>query len=603
MTRIIARGGGEAYADLVLKGIEETFPTFEAPAFHWTEEETGLRLRFLAPYRLHIGRVFYDLVSRWLLPPRRIDIPSFISVDFSLPDLGEQLYTFAEIAVHLGRDVPWEEVRHNLKILDAEIRLGLVSVYHASRLLEVPLPHASEKSPLIQERVSLLIERRPDEIDYDIFGEMQSFLVMSREEFKAPRDATHLSRLIALFYLFRKSLERDTETSPERRPIRLKIGRISLEALWGQRHVCGICLGTRLVRSRERFEESHLIQAIHSILPDVVPVDGSFFSSEGEEGSVRILYLEIEAKGGEISRDDLSKLRRLLPTAARERVEVMARPLFMPRNEEEVIRSIVTLARELHFIRDLPQVVVLFDAQDEGLLSFHVILVRLLLPDTRPLEELFHRKETSLRYFPEQEKRVGLLRKRYPKEALVFRLAFSSDPFLRDDRSVDLYRARQWLIEELQNVVGEVRDYNGGMISKEIELLGAVKTLIGPMRRTDEVLLEALFHAIAPLEMRALLSPLLLKHLFTTWSHLISSPEEESVSHAEGDLFSLASRRDLTARLAALPKTPLIISRPLFAGSRFTAALYVGSSCDEQEKIRALLDFGSSSEIELTSPC
>ena len=68
-----------------------------------------------------------------------------------------------------------------------------------------------------------------------------------------------------------------------------------------------------------------------------------------------------------------------------------------------------------------------------------------------------------------------MLRKKYPKEANIFQLQIDKDPFLRADHSLDLHQARQSIVEELEKVIGEVRDYNGGLISKQHALFALLK--------------------------------------------------------------------------------------------------------------------------------
>jgi hypothetical protein len=132
-------------------------------------------------------------------------------------------------------------------------------------------------------------------------------------------------------------------------------------------------------------------------------------------------------------------------------------------------------------------------------------------------------------YIPDRVKRVGMLRKRYPKEATIFRVKFSSDPFLRDDHSVDLFKARQAIIQELQKVVGDVRDYNGGMIAKQIELLSALQKIVGETDHSSRRLLEAFFHAIYPIEARSIAAPEQLKKLFLLWKQLLDDPTQKGI--------------------------------------------------------------------------
>ena len=67
--------------------------------------------------------------------------------------------------------------------------------------------------------------------------------------------------------------------------------------------------------------------------------------------------------------------------------------------------------------------------------------------------------KTSLKFIPDRVKKVGVVRKKYSKEATVFRVMLPALDFIRPDHSVDLFKARQEVLTELQRIVGEVRDY------------------------------------------------------------------------------------------------------------------------------------------------
>lgn len=106
------------------------------------------------------------------------------------------------------------------------------------------------------------------------------------------------------------------------------------------------------------------------------------------------------------------------------------------------------------------------------------------------------------------------MRKKYPKEALVYRVHLSKEWFLRSDHSIDLYKARHSVVTDLSKILGEFRDFNGGMISKQNELLNNLKDLLGDEVKYDECLLENFFFSVMPVTMRSLLEPEALKTLF-----------------------------------------------------------------------------------------
>jgi hypothetical protein len=178
------------------------------------------------------------------------------------------------------------------------------------------------------------------------------------------------------------------------------------------------------------------------------------------------------------------------------------------------MRNILTLSQQIKFIRDIPQMFITFDEQTHSHLFFTVILVRVIIADSPLIQDLFHSADTFMEYEHDRCKIIGYLRKKYKKEATVFRLKVPKEQFLRRDHSIDLYKARQAVVSEISNVLGEVRDYNGGMISKQNELLSRVRELLKGTKKYNDLLLENFFYSLNPVIMRTVLEPEDLKKLF-----------------------------------------------------------------------------------------
>lgn len=598
---------GRAYPGVIAASLKMIFPDpfvfeshenfqkeFEArlPLFRWFWRDGYLSLHFVCRHRLNVGKFFYEMIHRWLLPGKRLDVGFFFSSDFQFAEEG-QLYTLAEMAIRIGRDIDKAHVEHNLRVIETEIRLGMVSVYHASRLLESHLVSAQAKNGILQEKISKLIQRNPEEIDYDIFGELQHFIVMSKDEFKTPRDPHHLSRIVTLFYLFRKSIEREREKRPDKRHIRLKLAPVQLDLPWGKKKVLAICMGVNFLRSNELFEERHLVRALQNGMAGIKPVIDSFFVNEGTDEGIHTIYMEMEKESGaEFTPAELNHLREFLPEELKRSVEVPLKSLFMPRNEEEIIRYVVTLSGQLRYVKDLPQAILIFDEQKEGDLYFTVIVVRILFPQSLSLQTLFRKDDSFLTYIPDRVKRIGMLRKKYPKEATIFRVKYSSAPFLRDDHSVDLFRARQALVLEMQRLMGEIRDYNGGMIAKQFELFNALQNLLGEANRSDNRLLEAFFHALYPIESRSIVPPEQLKNLFLLWKNLLENPAQKiAADHDEIAAFAIA-RAGHIAELdpASFHEMQLITARPDH-DEKFLGYLFFSQDKNEKAEFLSKLTF------------
>jgi len=186
----------------------------------------------------------------------------------------------------------------------------------------------------------------------------------------------------------------------------------------------------------------------------------------------------------------------------------------MPRNEEEIMRNILSLSNQIKFLRDIPQVFISFDEQTHANLFFTIIVVRVIIPGSQSIPDSFKETDTFLKYIHDRCKTVGYLRKKYIKEATVFRVKIAKDQFLRRDHSINLYEARQAVVLELHRIIGEFRDFNGGMISKQNETLCAVKELLADNVKYNDLLLENFFYSLTPVIMRTVLEPNAFSTLF-----------------------------------------------------------------------------------------
>ncbi|MFZ0565292.1 MAG: hypothetical protein WAM28_03820 [Chlamydiales bacterium] len=477
-------------------------------------------------FRPNAYRFFSEMITRWLIPGRRINAHLQFTIDFSLPDLGDHKYIGAEVMLNIETEEELKMVQKKLPVLESEIRLGLESSYQASRILERKGLTADEKTALIQENLVSLIRHRPQDFDYDILSEMQLFLVLCKEDFKAAREYRHMSRIICVHYLFRKALKLSLEAYPDRRYISIKLIRAQLP---NNRRVLGIAIGLSFLRDNEIFEAKHILNGIQEIISGVKKVEGSFFCSQNRSDSPCILYyLEVEKENhAVITLEEEQLLKEKLPLDLKNRIEQRLNPIFMPQNEEEIIRHIINLSHQLKYVRDLPQAVINFNQQTEEKLEFLVVVLRVALPNLPSISKCFETHLTFLEYIPDRVKTVGSIRKKYKKEATVFRLCIRKSLFLRKNQSVDLYKARQEMARELARVIGEFRDYNGGTISKETELFEQLRYSFG---KQNGFLLENFFYSLNPPSMRSILPVEPIKKLF---SMLLETEEEGLVQNQD----------------------------------------------------------------------
>lgn len=475
-------------------------------------------------------KFFYEMISRWLLPGKRLNVILVCASDFRLPELtGDELYTICEVIVKIESRDEFRDIQKQFPLIGNEITLGINSIYHAQRILEIKGLSADEKTAMIQSFMTYLMKRLPQNYEMDVLNEMQHLLVVCREEFKAPRQARHLSRIIASYYLFRKHLRESLEKNSSRRYLHLKLFRSSIQTAQGSKRVLGVLVCVNLLKELEVFGERHLLKAIQHYIPNANLVEHSVFSDKVTSENFCTIYLEVEKPDGEaFSLGEIKRLRRELPTNLKNRIEYKVHPIFMPRNEEEVMRNLIVLADQVRYLRDIPQVFITFDEQAQASLYFTIILARVLKSDSCRIQELFRRGDSPFDYIHDRIKIVGYLRKRYPKEVTVFRLKLPKEMFLRTDHSIDLYKARHAVVAELERVLGEVRDFNGGMISKQHELLSDIRKLVADVRGCDEWLLENFFYSLSPVVMRSFVDPQAFKTLLLMLLEGINEYNQES---------------------------------------------------------------------------
>lgn len=560
------------------------------PLISWsdlTRAPCALSVLMLCKYRLNACHFFYDMISRWLLPQKRVNVELFFASDVRLPHLSDDLLSVAEIVVHLKSAQDVEEVRRNLHAIETEIRLGVVSNYHARRILEFKGLSSDGKTAMIQEKIGSLIQSHSKDFDQGIFSQMQHFLVCVREDFKNCRDYHHISRIISNLHSLRKFIDQNVKVYPTKRHVIFKFLKTKLTPN-GQKekNVLGVLAGLNFLREHEVFETSHLIGAIQKNLPSIRLVDGSAFVDKGET-SIQTLYLEIEKPdGSDFTLEEIQLLKISLPDQIKGHIEQLTHPIFMPRNEEEVLRNIMALSRQLRFVGDKPQIIISFDELKGAELCFTIILLRVIGENEPGVQDLFQAKKTPLKYIPDRVRRVGNIRRKYVKEATVFRTVIPSQDFLRADHSVDLYKARGYILDEVSRIIGEVRDYNGGMILKLNESLKSLKASLSKV--ADPILLEKFFYSIVPIEMRSSLETEPLKQFFLT---LLAAIKTDSIQKRQdaNRLYCVIPRRKKNLEVS-LPAHKLVSFAIDIHETHYAGYMCLSDQKEEQELFLKAID-------------
>jgi len=370
----------------------------------------------LSKHRPNSFKFFYDMISNWLYPSRHLNVTLVYAVDFRLPEITDQIFTLSEVMIRIETMHELEHIQKNYPVIESELRLGIPSSYYARRILESKGLLTDEKATAIQDYIAHLLERHPIHFDNDLINEMQHVLVTCNEKYKLSRESRHLSRIIAIQYLYRKNLHQAILTSPRKRFLYLKLFRTRIKTKHGEKPVLGVLVGINFLQDKEIFETKHLLKAIQNYIPEAQVIDDSLISSRRSSHNVFTLYLEIEKNSDlEFTPEEIRLLRQELPSDLKDRIEHLMHPVFMPHNEEEIIRNILSLSNQIKYLRDIPQVFISFDEQTPSLLVFTIILVRVLKPGAPSIQEMFNNTETFLEYTHDRCQYSGTVRRKFKK--------------------------------------------------------------------------------------------------------------------------------------------------------------------------------------------
>lgn len=523
-------------------------PLFKYSSLEKTPSTISISAFCLADFTEGVGRYIGDMLSRWLIPGKQLTLVGSRSMAFHFVKYPHQEFFFNEYLIPVKEQSELDIIKNNVENLLSELRITILAVYYARYIVSIKSLSIEQKTAMIQENISSLLDgpakikdsnifdqmqqfliklsaeekfhqvkqniayllyTRPKAFDRDVFYEVRHFMNAFKDKFTASRDPRHVSRVIAFQYLFKKTILSQIEHDPQERHLSLKLLKTHIQIDSSSRKVLGVLITIHLLKETERFDKKHILDAISAIVGEVNYIQDSFIKEHSND-LVNSYYLEIDLF--HISLDQLKKLKQLLPKEIKDRIESVIHPTFMPRNEEEIMKNIIILHKQIRFVRDMPQAIITYDRQLDEEISFLIILVRVVKDNSVSFTQLLGDHEFS--FIIDEIKPLGYLKRKHPKEAVILRMFLNKSSFFRKDFSLDLHKARNQVVQNLQEIIGEFRDYNGGMIIKQNEALEALRLSLQESGKNNDFLLENFFYAIRPGFMQSIIPTEVLHKLF-----------------------------------------------------------------------------------------
>lgn len=265
----------------------------------------------------------------------------------------------------------------------------------------------------------------------------------------------------------------------------------------------------------------------------------------------------------------------------------------MPRNEEETYKSLLELSRHVQTPHDLPHVNIHFESIHDDTIFFTTTIVAprfctsfqsdsvkpsqesrshlkkcssptsmysiasTELPDTSEIEIIRNipsaenppqHLEIKLEKFRElgsenshQSAALGSIDSKWKKCAWIYTFALDKEEFIRSDRSIDILRARQVISKVIKNSIGSYRDYFGGIIDQQVDVLTEVSRLLGYRSSNADFFLDHFFFQITPALMITILGPQILAQIWYHTKKIIKNTSRQSHSLA---LYTLTLEQD-----------------------------------------------------------
>lgn len=364
----------------------------------------------------------------------------------------------------------------------------------------------------VQEKVRKWASRFSRTDNPSLLSDLYILYLITSRKFLDHHRCDHLFRLTVSIYLMQKKLSHATTFFPTQRNLEIRWFPTILEYPFRSKPVLGCLIGFNVMDRYELFDEENVLLTLQKYLPDLRLVKDSSYCHASQHKNFKLFYFEIEKKDGtSFSLQEQKLLQNHLEDKVKNTIQMLSPTTFMSHNVEETYKNILVLGQEIESLRDFPQAYITLDNQTGKEIVFLVILVYIA-----PLKGIPFDQHFSNEIFVSE--RVITVKEidGQSVDAHIFRFHFRRDAsLLRSDGSLDFYSARQKVVGSIQSAIGEFRDYNGGIIIKQQELLDGFKEHFSELASHNLELIESFFYTITPLEKQATLPLQILCQFFS----------------------------------------------------------------------------------------
>lgn len=418
---------------------------------------------------------------------------------------------------------------------------------------------------------------------------------LQHEEFISLRGTESIARLVFETNQMKKKLEREISIDSSIRHMEVQFSPLWIISPFTSKEVVSCLLGIQLDESEEILTKQGILSAIQGCSDHATLLDCSRILSI-PNAPIQLFYLELTMSGESLPKfyEDLGFKEKFL-RAIEERIQSIVPPLFMHRNEEEIYRDLLTLRKEISSSSDLPQVMVFYDKHSLGKIVFNVLMVRTIRNHSDSEISPLNKTLSGAYIHDGQVYQLGKIGEDGSIQGNVFQISlFNISKFQRKNYAVDYYAARREIIYFLNQRVGEVRDFNGGMLIKQGERLLELKEAFSEFSLNHLEFIENFFYSIRPIEKQAILPMSFLRCFFSSFMELFLESKDDFLIRTEKKVVVFAVRNRSEVFISELKnffnksffqEHKVISSSWLQGRIQYHGYLLLCSSIDEAQKI------------------
>ncbi|MGL4348572.1 MAG: ABC transporter substrate-binding protein [Chlamydiales bacterium] len=275
-----------------------------------------------------------------------------------------------------------------------------------------------------------------------------------------------------------------------------------------EKKILSLVVKSKALKKYDCLEDEHVLRIVQNQIPNVRIIPGSSYNLYNQKHSSPLLYFQIEKTSYDsFLTSEIVRLKKNFGPYLPDSIQTRLPYIFCARNEEEIFKNMLTLSKEITTLEDIPQVIISQENSTESGVHFIAIIIRIQKKRQPFFSESVQNMNLPLQYRILREQIVRFFQDNYPIVASVIsiRIPITSE-ILRRNYAIDFYTSRKIVSQFLFNTLGEFRDYNGGMIVKQQELLFALKSHAAHLSSLSTDIIEDFFYSLNPIETQATMS-------------------------------------------------------------------------------------------------